>query len=490
MKKYQKHIIALILCLAFILSLTAFTCPVNATSETTDVSARVDSLNQRIVVKATESELVNPDFASVTLSVIEQAPTATEAADLVSASMEKVFAAIEAQGISSDDFFTSSFSIWPRTSWKYETPKVYAYEVNNQITILVRDVEKVGEVIATALDAGANNVQNVTYGLDDSTESYNKAMVRAMGKAQTKAFLLAESCGLAISPAPIYIKEGSASIYPNDYPVYKAMETQAAAESATSAPPLAAQQIEVVAYVEAIYMTDLPENQDSLNQNYQQICADEGIQINVSASQGDSLQAEFAQITLSVVRQGVTATEATELNSEAMKEVFAVLKDMGISSNDFYTSNFNVFSLTNYDADPPQIYAYEASNEIRVSLKDPSVVGEVIVAALDAGANQIYQIAYDINDSTDKYNEILQEAVVIAAEKAELLATAVGLESSGPPSFLAEGRRSSYQMFAEYAYDQGMMYGYGGMGAAGGGMPISSQLVEVAADVEAIYLAK
>jgi len=156
----------------------------------------------------------SPDVALVQLGVQLFATDLGQAVDDANATMEAVIAALEAAGVAPEDIRTTNFSIYQESGFPPPQPMDSAegapqnrYVVNNVVEVRVRNLDSVSEVMQAALDAGANNVYGLTFGLDDSAALEAEARNLAVEDARERAQALADAFGLAVGD-PISIREG------------------------------------------------------------------------------------------------------------------------------------------------------------------------------------------------------------------------------------------------------------------------------------------
>jgi uncharacterized protein YggE len=158
-----------------------------------------------------------PDIAYIYVGVHTEAPTAAEAVDDNTAQTQALISAIEDFGIDPKDIRTSNFSIWPMDRFDPATgaptgEKIYA--ADNTVYVTVRDLESLGDLLDTAVQAGANTVNSVQFDVENKDEALKEARVDAMNNAKTQAQELAEAAGLSLGE----IK--SISFVDNQYPVF------------------------------------------------------------------------------------------------------------------------------------------------------------------------------------------------------------------------------------------------------------------------------
>jgi uncharacterized protein YggE len=147
-----------------------------------------------------------PDTAVVTLGVLSRAPTAREALDANNTDMEKVIQAVRGRAIADKDISTTGFSISPvysqppqlRAGDQPAEPTIVAYQVSNQVRIVVHDIDKTGAVVDSAVTAGANQAGSINFDIDDRQALADKAIAAAIADARRKAELMAEAAGVRL----------------------------------------------------------------------------------------------------------------------------------------------------------------------------------------------------------------------------------------------------------------------------------------------------
>jgi uncharacterized protein YggE len=115
--------------------------------------------------------------------------------------------ALKAAGIDDKDIQTTNYSIqldryrepMPVSSEAAEQPPL-TYRVSNMVSVTVRDLASIGEVIDAVVEAGANSVWGVSFGLDDPSVAEEAARADAIADAQARAESLAELSGVAVGP--------------------------------------------------------------------------------------------------------------------------------------------------------------------------------------------------------------------------------------------------------------------------------------------------
>jgi uncharacterized protein YggE len=179
---------------------------------------------------------VSPDIAEIRLGVESLEATVAEAQVNASEAMNEVKAMLLDNGISESDIQTSYFNIRQQTRWddnKYEEV-VIGYRVTNTVMAKVRNIDNVGAIIDSVVNAGGDliRIDSVNFSIDDPSLYYEEARRKAMNDASAKADQLAELAGITLDK-PTYISEGSIS------PVYRNVYYEADGAMATPIPATA-----------------------------------------------------------------------------------------------------------------------------------------------------------------------------------------------------------------------------------------------------------
>ena len=161
----------------------------------------------QISVVGEASVNVAPDLAMIDLAVVREADTARQALSQNNEAMEKVIAALKESGIASKDLQTSGLSIQPKYQYyrpkqgqEQRPPKIVGYRVSNNLSVRIRDLAKVGEVLDKSVTLGVNSGGHIRFGNDDPSSHIAKARSKAMGDAIDKATTLLKAAGAKLGP--------------------------------------------------------------------------------------------------------------------------------------------------------------------------------------------------------------------------------------------------------------------------------------------------
>jgi uncharacterized protein YggE len=153
---------------------------------------------------------VPPDTASVNIGVDIIKPTLDEAQSQATEQANAVITALKDAGIDPADIQTSYYSvnILRDYSENADPTQITGFEVTNQLQVTVRDTDKLGEILDSAVQAGANSIYGVNFLVSDQTAAASQARVKAVDDARAKAEELAAATGLTLGPV-VAISEGA-----------------------------------------------------------------------------------------------------------------------------------------------------------------------------------------------------------------------------------------------------------------------------------------
>lgn len=163
-------------------------------------AADVQIATQGPVIEITASETVQsePDQATLGAGVTTRAPTAVAAMRDNATLMERVLARLNSLGIPRRDVQTSGVSLNPQYRYNNNAPPVFTgYEVTNQLSVILREVDRVGPTIDALVAAGANNVSGPFFSRDDDAAQRRKARETAFRAAEAHAREYAGLAGFA-----------------------------------------------------------------------------------------------------------------------------------------------------------------------------------------------------------------------------------------------------------------------------------------------------
>ncbi len=163
-----------------------------------------------------------PDLATISLGVTTQGETAGAAMDANSAALAAVVTRLKAAGIADRDVQTSNLSLNP--NWQQndgtQPPKIAGYVAMNVLTVRVRALDTLGEVLDSAITDGANTLNGISFGLDDPEPAMDKARIEAVQAAKARAELMVGAAGLKLGRV-VSITEAGGYMPPMPMPMYR-----------------------------------------------------------------------------------------------------------------------------------------------------------------------------------------------------------------------------------------------------------------------------
>ncbi|MCW3139155.1 MAG: SIMPL domain-containing protein [Methanophagales archaeon] len=212
--------------------------------------------NSTISVSGTGIIKTEPNQAKVYLGVETQSRDVTEALEENSLKMQSIIKAIKKLGISKDSIETTYFSVYPIRDYEKSGEDIIGYRASNEITVELHDLDKIGAVIEEAMNAGANKVRRIEFGLteDKKREVKNEALKEACKDARTKADAIASGLGLKITriatarESGTYVAPYRAEVFGGEY----AMPVPTPAPKAIS-PPIELKEVKVSATIDITY---------------------------------------------------------------------------------------------------------------------------------------------------------------------------------------------------------------------------------------------
>lgn len=200
----------------------------------------------RLSVTGEGEARVAPDQATVQLGVTTQAESAAEAMRQNSTQQNGVIEALTGAGIEAADIQTSGLNLTPMVDYgEGRAPRVTGYQASNMVSVRVRDVARLGEVLDAIVTAGANEINGIAFTREDSEATEDDARRAAVADARHKAEVLAEAAGLTLGRL-VSLRDGQ----PPQGPRPMMMEARMASDTAV---PIAAGELSVTAQVQVEY---------------------------------------------------------------------------------------------------------------------------------------------------------------------------------------------------------------------------------------------
>ena len=164
-------------------------------------------------VNGTGQVFLSPDIAYIYIGVHSEEATAAEAVTANNNETQKVIDALKKAGVEAKDIRTTNFSIWPNQQYSPDgQPTGTRYVVDNSVFVTVRKLDELGDLLDSAVAAGANSINSIQFDVADKTEALKKAREEAVKDAKAQAQELADTAGLKLGEMQTISFYDSASV--------------------------------------------------------------------------------------------------------------------------------------------------------------------------------------------------------------------------------------------------------------------------------------
>lgn len=182
-----------------------------------------DGAGNTIAVTGYGDASAEPDMATIQFGVSIKGDTVSQAVGESNRTIDAVIQALTDLGIPENDIQTTGFNLWPETQWDPVTGQPtegVIYHVDNTVNAKIRPVDLAPDAIEAALNAGANNVYGLTFGIEDPTPLQTQARSEALTDARVRAQQIATEIGVelgqelvvsevsGVTPFPAYAEFG------------------------------------------------------------------------------------------------------------------------------------------------------------------------------------------------------------------------------------------------------------------------------------------
>lgn len=163
-----------------------------------------------VTVTGEATVAVAPDAAVIRIGVNSQGKTAREASDTNAKQMTSVLAAIKDSGIAGRDVQTSRLSLQPQYDPnKNGTARLLGFQVTNQLTVKILDIDKLPNFLDRAIAAGANEMSGIEFVVSEQSKLLDQARDDAVADGRRKAELYAKAAGTKIGQVVSIVEDGS-----------------------------------------------------------------------------------------------------------------------------------------------------------------------------------------------------------------------------------------------------------------------------------------
>lgn len=174
--------------------------------------------------------------------------------------------------------------------------------------------------------------------------------------------------------------------------------------------------------------------------------------ISVNGTSQVVLEPDIAFVSIGVHSEAGDAKASVASNNQQTQAVIDALVAAGVDMKDIQTINFSIYPMDRYSPSgevTEKIFAVD--NTVYVKVRNLDGLGELLDAAVEAGANTVYGITFDLEDKQAAVAQGRESALENARQQAEQLAAAAGVSlgqvhsissysSNGPTPIAYDGR--------------------------------------------------
>lgn len=142
--------------------------------------------------------LMKPDVATLSIGISAQGNTVKAAQDQINAAINRVSEAIKKLGVDGKDIQTTNYNINPTYDYQSGSQRITGYSASTNLSIKVRNIDLVNQIIDAATANGANQVGGISFEVDDKSKVENEAREEAVETAKKKAESAAKIAGFRL----------------------------------------------------------------------------------------------------------------------------------------------------------------------------------------------------------------------------------------------------------------------------------------------------
>lgn len=150
--------------------------------------------------------------------------------------------------------------------------------------------------------------------------------------------------------------------------------------------------------------------------------------ISVSGEGKANAPPDIASLSFGViVQRQSTAKAAMDQLGKSMQMVLDAVKKAGVEDKDIRTEGLSLNPAYDWKDGRQIMRGFDASQSLRVKVRDLDKVSDVLAAATNAGANQAGGVSFIVDDPEKARAEAREEAIEQTQEKAKILAGQLGM---------------------------------------------------------------
>lgn len=189
--------------------------------------------------------------------------------------------------------------------------------------------------------------------------------------------------------------------------------------------------------------------------------------ISVTAEGKVSTPPDIASVSFGVTTGRQTSAKAgADTIQKNMTKIIAAVKGLGVADKDIVTESFYLSPEYDFTTSGQIPRGFQATQTLRVKIRDLDTVGDVLTAATNAGANQAGGISFGVDNPDAMKAKAREIAIEKAKAKAQVLAQNLGMslgrmtgfseDGSYPPPMAPMMMKANYDAGANMVAEQSM----------------------------------
>ena len=153
-----------------------------------------------ISITGNATRTMAPTYASLSLGLTSSNPSVTVAKSANDRVMSLLISSLTNMGIAKKDIYTSNISVNPDYNYESGKRQVTGYSVSNTVTVRINDLNKVSQAVGAAVNAGATEINSLSFNADVSKDLNDQLTVDAIKDGRHKAEVMASALGRTLGP--------------------------------------------------------------------------------------------------------------------------------------------------------------------------------------------------------------------------------------------------------------------------------------------------
>jgi len=156
----------------------------------------------QISVNTSSDMEIAPDLAEISFEIkTSDVKSMQKATAMNKETSDRVYAVLKSliNPLSGDYIKTSNFNASPIYSYSNSKRIFEKYEVSNRVTVHTKSLENVGKMIDSAINAGATNVDSLSFSLSNYESQCDELISQAAKKAYNRANILSKAMNTSIT---------------------------------------------------------------------------------------------------------------------------------------------------------------------------------------------------------------------------------------------------------------------------------------------------